>query len=228
MASYRIPEGLCSGVLPTDPAAGSDAWPCCLCVLAVVGWRSGFENSVMFRFSARVRAARLGSSPWIADNQAVRTAEAIVGRAWAEELLHRRDRLEFEVSAAYEDCAAAHRCLAAAQHDGDPRAISLSHGALERALAIVCASVLARDQELPELHAQVVRLARITRERMALVLVHQPDYDESRIATNSEGTADPRRVRARAEPVSWQRVWRWFGRLRLRLRLRSALGPWRS
>ena len=168
----------------------------------------------MFRPWRRNRPADGAPSNLIADNQAVRTAEAILCRAWARELLRRRDRLEFEVRVAHEDCAAAQRHLAAARRDGDPRKIGLAHAALERALAAARTSTLTRDQALPELRAQVDRLTRATRERVASALVRQLEHDGPETTATPLEAPVPRAAQAGTEPVA-RREWRiprWLGR----------------
>ena len=169
----------------------------------------------MFRPWRRTRAGHGAPSPLVADNQAVRTAEAIVCRAWALELLRRRDQLEFEVSAAYEDCAAADRRLTAAQRDGDPRKIELAHAALERALAAARASTLTRDRALPELRAQVDRLNHVTRERMVWALLRRLELDGPKTTTAPPEVLDPRTTRVGTELATRRerRIPRWLGRL---------------
>ena len=180
----------------------------------------------MFRPWRRTRAGHGAPSTLVADNQAVRTAEAIVCRAWALELLRRRDRLELDVSAAYRDCAAAGRRLTAAQCDGDPRKIELAHAALERALAAIRASTVTRDRALPELRAQVDRLNHVTRERMVWAMIRQLEHDGPTTTTASLEAPDPRTTRAGTELATQRerRFPRWLGRLLAR----SASSPQQS
>jgi hypothetical protein len=84
----------------------------------------------------RDRPARQAEPSPTAQEQAVRDAEAIVCLAWAKELLHQNDRTAIALDAARRECQAARERLAAAQHGGDPRRISLAHAMLEDALEV--------------------------------------------------------------------------------------------
>lgn len=84
----------------------------------------------MFR---RRRTAGPGFSapaPRLAPDRAVRAAEEIVRRAWAYELLRRRDHLDLARSAAYQAYDTAQVRLAAARRDGNPWNISVARAAV--------------------------------------------------------------------------------------------------
>lgn len=81
-----------------------------------------------------------------ADEQTVRAAETIVGRAWAERLLHYCDRMDCAFKAAHEQYEAARVRLVAAQRRRDPSEISLANAALERAADVCDTSEAAREQ----------------------------------------------------------------------------------
>lgn len=170
----------------------------------------------MFRVWRRARLAQEATSAPVTAQQAVGAAEAVVRRAWAEELLRRRDRAEFSVHAAQEDREAAYRCLAAAQRDGDPRRISLAHAALERALHVEHTSTLERDRVRQTLSAQLDLLARVARERMIPAPVPPLEQDGSVITAARRETPGPRAGQVRSQAEAPGRAPRWFGRLVLR------------
>jgi hypothetical protein len=174
----------------------------------------------MFRAWRRARIAdRATSAAPVAQERVVGTAEAVVRRAWAEELLRRRDRAEFSVHAAQEDCEAAYRCLAGAQRDGDPGRIGLAHAALERALHVVHVSTLDRDRVRQALGAELDLLARVARERVVPAPVAQLEQNRSVITAARRAALGPMagRLRSDAEAAGRERrVPRWFGRLSLR------------
>jgi hypothetical protein len=171
---------------------------------------------VIFRVWRRVRAAAGAASPLVADEQAVGAAEAVVRRAWAEELLRRRDHAQFAVHAAQQDCEAAYRRVAAAQRDGDPRRIGLAHAALERAVEAVRASTLERDRVLQTLSAQLDLLARVARESVLPAPVPQREQDAARVAAAPREAPGFRAGQLRSDVGAAQREGRaprWFGRL---------------
>jgi hypothetical protein len=96
----------------------------------------------------RARAAQTQSAvPSLpAGEQAVHDAEAIVGRAWAEQLLRYYDRMDCAFNAAREQYEAACVSLVAAQRARDPSEISVAHAALQSALDACRLSEAARER----------------------------------------------------------------------------------
>jgi hypothetical protein len=74
----------------------------------------------MFPGRRRSHLGHRAASPATAVEHAVRTAESVVRRAWAEELLGRRDHAEFAVDDALEECDAARWLLDVARRGEDP------------------------------------------------------------------------------------------------------------
>lgn len=101
------------------------------------------------------------SSP-SADEQAVHAAEAIVGRAWVEQLLRYHDRMRIALDAAGETCQAAVDRLCAEQRGGDPGRISTAHAVLEHAIAAHHAIEAASRQAHEALQAALDALAAST------------------------------------------------------------------
>jgi len=167
----------------------------------------------MLRAWRRARLAQEATSAPVTAQRAVTTAEAVVRRAWAEELLRRRDHAEFSVHAAQEEREAACRRLVAAQRDGDPSRISLAHAALERALHVARASELARDLARHTLSAQLDLLARVAKERMVPAPVLPLEQDGSVISAARRETPAPRAGQVPSEAGAPGRAPRWFRRL---------------
>jgi hypothetical protein len=113
----------------------------------------------------RARAAQSATPSPSTDELAVYAAEAIVGRAWADQLLRYFDRMDGAFHAARLQCEAAAGCLVVAQRCGDPGEISLAHAALERALDACRASEAAREQGRQALQAALEALVRMDGER---------------------------------------------------------------
>jgi hypothetical protein len=101
----------------------------------------------------RARGARNAQASPAADEQAVLSAEMIVNRAWAEELLRQHDVSGVAVDAARAACQAVSDRLVVAQRYGDPRQISSAHAALERAVEVHRASEATREQVRQALEA---------------------------------------------------------------------------
>jgi hypothetical protein len=169
----------------------------------------------MFPGRRRTHVERCPTSPSTADEQAVRAAESVVRQAWAEELLRRRDHAEFAVDDALEDCDAARWRLDAARRDGDPREISRSLAALERAVQAGHASMLARDQVRQTLCAELDLLTRTTRERMVAALVRQLEHDRPAVNAALLETPSPSSGQLGSDVAPAQREQRaprWRGR----------------
>ena len=92
------------------------------------------------------QAGDSAAPPSDAADQGVLDAEEIVSGAWQQVLLERRDRMQCALEAAFACCATAYQQLVAAQHDGDPKAISSAHSTPERALELARESSTACDQ----------------------------------------------------------------------------------
>jgi len=170
----------------------------------------------MFR---RLRSARTDQSPapaLVSDDQAVRTAEAIVTRAWAEELLRRRESMDAAVLTAHESCEAAYGRVRAALRDGDPRKIGPAQTAFERAFEALRRNELARDHVHRSVQAELDVLAQATRERTAAAAARRHGGEMPvlvRIRSATPGSR-PRRVPGGglvAMPVLL--VYQWLGRL---------------
>jgi hypothetical protein len=170
----------------------------------------------MFRRLRTVRTVQSPAPALIADVQAVRTAEAIVCRAWAEELLRRRDSMEAAVISAHESCEATYVLLRAALRDGDPRTIGLAQTAFERALELLRRSELARDHVHHSVQAELDVLAQSTRLRTAAAAARRHEGERPGLVRIRSVTPRfrPRRISGgglTAMPV-WL-VYQWLGRL---------------
>lgn len=104
-----------------------------------------------------------------ADEQAVRAAEAIVGRAWVERLLHYHVRMQSALAAGRETCRHAADRLAAEQRHGDARGIGAAHTALEHAIAAHDAIETASRQASEALQAALRAQTRSIREEAETV-----------------------------------------------------------
>lgn len=111
--------------------------------------------------------------PVTADELVVRVAEAVVGQAWAVELIRRHDYAAFTVRVAEEACETERQRLGAAYGNGDPRRISLAHAHLERAVDVLRESEVACEQTRAAVHAELRLLARTTGERALIELMAQ-------------------------------------------------------
>ena len=107
----------------------------------------------------RTRATRSAAPSPTAGELAVHAAEAIVARAWAEQLLRYYDRADYAYDAARKRCEAAVDRLVTAQRAGDPGEISLAHAALEQAMDACRTSEVAREQGRRALQAALDALA---------------------------------------------------------------------
>jgi hypothetical protein len=167
----------------------------------------------------RARAARSATPSPSTDELAVYAAEAIVGRAWADQLLRYFDRMDSAFHDARLQCEAAAGCLVVAQRYGDPGEISLAHAELERALNACRASEAAREQGRQALQAALEALVRMDGERAG-------SAQEARSADGDPLSAAARALTSRpsirlalpaggAPQVVRRVLWR-FGRLRVR------------
>jgi transposase InsO family protein len=107
----------------------------------------------------RERAPRSARLALAAGEQVVHAAEAIVGRAWAEDLLRDCDRMDRAVNAAREQYEAACLRLFAAQRCGDPGEISVAHVMVERAIDACRTGEVARERGRQALQAALDALA---------------------------------------------------------------------
>jgi len=128
----------------------------------------------MFRGGRRAKVARGRGSPLVAPEQVVRTAEAIVGRAWGQELLRRREQMDRAVVDAFATAEQAWRDLADAQRGGDAPTITAAQADLERALETASTSVIERDRGIHALAAHLEALRRATEERLQAALNRRP------------------------------------------------------
>lgn len=105
----------------------------------------------------------------------VRDAEEIVRRAWRLELLRQQDRLQFAVRVAQRECDIAQELLAAAQRDGDARAIATAFYTLEQALDAALGSVSACERTRAALRAEVVLPAEVGKAHAVTVAAGRPE-----------------------------------------------------
>lgn len=165
----------------------------------------------MFRARRRARAAREAMRPLIENEQAVRGAEEVVRRAWARELLRRREHAEFDVRAAGADEDAARSRLVSAQRDGEPWKIAAARAALERAVEAAQASVRARDRMRRTLSEEWELMEQETRDQALSRLVRQMGHERPAIAARGLGAAGDR-----AAPRSRLRIPRTLRRVAVR------------
>jgi hypothetical protein len=169
----------------------------------------------------RARAAQGATPSPSTDELAVYAAEAIVGRAWADQLLRYFDHMDGAFHTARLQCEAAAGCLVVAQRYGDPGEISLAHAALERALGACRASEAAREQGRQALQAALEALMRVDGERAGSAQAERTaDGDPLSPSTAARALKSRPSIRlalpAGAAPRAVRRVlWR-FGRLRVR------------
>ena len=120
---------------------------------------------VKFRRWKDARVAGRASASGAAPDRTVRAAEEIVRRAWACELLRRRDDLDLALQAAFEGCDTAMQRLAAAQRDGVPRKIRAARTGALRALEVARLARAARDEARRALRQELHSLTRRPRRR---------------------------------------------------------------
>lgn len=125
------------------------------------------------------RRAQSANTPLVVTDRSVWDAEEVVRRAWTLELLRQQDRLQFAVRAAEHDCDIAHELLAAAQCDGDARAIATAHYTLEQALDAVHRNALACERTHEALRAELDLLARAGKARAVAVAADRLEQDAS-------------------------------------------------
>jgi hypothetical protein len=113
----------------------------------------------------RTRDTQSAPPPSSADEQAVYAAEAIVGRAWADQLLRYFDRMDSAFHDARLRCEAAAGCLTLAQRHGDPDEIGQAHAALERALDACRTTEAARERGREALQSTLEALLRMDGDR---------------------------------------------------------------
>jgi hypothetical protein len=142
----------------------------------------------MFHVRHRARAARAAMTSLVENENALRGAEEIVRRAWARELLRRREYPEFELRAASDDEDAAHARLVSAQRDGAPWTIAAARAALERAVETTRASVRARDRMQRTLRAELDLLEEAARDHALSDLVRQMEHERSAIVAQGPDT----------------------------------------
>jgi len=174
---------------------------------------------VRARGRRRARDAQSAAPSPTAGELAVHAAEAIVGRAWAEQLLRYYDRMDYAFNAARLQCEAAAGCLVVAQRYGDPGEINIAHAALERTLAACRTSEAAREQAHQALQAALDALARRGGDRADSAGAGRPQDGDPVSAITSAVMPGPSIQQAPRNAGVAQTVrralWR-FGRLRAR------------
>ena len=173
----------------------------------------------MARSRRRTRAGQRVASSRSADELAVQAAEAIVGRAWAEQLLRYYNRMDNAFHAARERCETAAGTLVTAQRYGDPSEISLAHAALEQALEACRASEAAREQGRQALQTALEALVRMDEARAdSAQAAHPADGDPAPTAATPVTSHPLIRLAlpaGRTPEVLRRALWR-FGRFRAR------------
>ena len=167
----------------------------------------------MFRGWRRATTTRSQGSPLVAAEQVVRTAEAIVSRAWAEELVRRRENLDQETRSAHEACERAYQRLTAAQRSGDPKKIRQSQAGLEFALAAGRACAVERDQAAAMLEEQMEVLRRATEERLRAAAARVRRPHRSAITAALPAPPPAPQAEGRLEGLSTRALWcglRWW------------------
>jgi hypothetical protein len=118
----------------------------------------------MSRARQQGRPARCADCSTTAQERAVRAAEAVVLRAWAEELLRQYDCMAVALDAARQKRRIASERLLAADILGEPRGISIAHAALVAAMDVHRASEAASERVRRALEAALDSLERMRRE----------------------------------------------------------------
>jgi phage host-nuclease inhibitor protein Gam len=124
----------------------------------------------------------------VVTDRSVWDAEEIVRRAWTLELFRQQDRLQFAVRAAEHDCDVAHELLAAAQRDGDVRAIATAHYTLEHAMDVALRSASARERIEQALRTELDLLAKAGKARAVAVAAGRLKQDASMPSAQSSIT----------------------------------------
>ncbi len=125
------------------------------------------------------RRSQSASTRLVATDRSVRDAEEIVRRAWRLELLRQQDRLHFAVRAAGHDCDIAHELLAAAQLDGDARAIATAYYTLEQAVDAALRNASACERIQQALREELDLLAKAGKARAVTVAAGRLGQDAS-------------------------------------------------
>jgi hypothetical protein len=115
---------------------------------------------MFFRHRKTARAAHGPTLRPIAPDRAVRTAEAVLRRAWTLELARQRDSAEFTVRLERGNCEAAVTLLHRAQLDGDPAAVSAARESVLQALNSIRTAIATRDRIRRTQRKQLRLLAR--------------------------------------------------------------------
>lgn len=123
-------------------------------------------------------------------------AEAVVGRAWAEELVRRRGELDLAVGVAYEECDQAYRRLVAASRGRDPGQVDRARAALARSVAAGRACAAERDRAELLLRVQLEVLRRTTGDRLRAAAIRGRSPDPC--TTNPARPQPPAPLDARA------------------------------
>ena len=118
------------------------------------------------RRRARAEQTQNAAASVSAGELAVQSAEEIVGRAWAEQLLRYYDRMDRAFDLARERYENARGRLVSAQRAGDPGEISVAHDVVQRAFDACRSSEAAREQGRQALQAALDALARTIADRI--------------------------------------------------------------
>jgi hypothetical protein len=143
---------------------------------------------MFFRHRKTARAAHGPTLRPIAPDRAVRTAEAVLRRAWTLELARQRDSAEFTVRLERGNCEAAVTLLHRAQLDGDPAAVSAARESVLQALNSIRTAIATRD-----------RIRRTQRKQLRL-LARRPKRLSAAIRSDVLGSGLDRR-----RPRLWRR-----------------------
>jgi hypothetical protein len=145
---------------------------------------------MFFRHRKTARAAHGPSLRPIAPDRAVRTAEAVLRRAWAIELARQRDSAEFTVRLERGNCGAAVTLLHRAQLSGDPEQIGVAREAVLQALESIRTAIAARDRIRRTQRKQLRLLARRPKRLSAAIRSDVLDRAGSAAAASAQGTRE--------------------------------------
>ena len=143
---------------------------------------------MFFRHRKTARAAHGPTLRPIAPDRAVRTAEAVLRRAWTLELARQRDFAEFTVRLERGNCEAAITLLHRAQVDGDPAAVSAARESVVQALNSIRTAIATRDRIRRTQRKQSRLLARRPKRLSAAIRSDVLDWAGSAAAESVQGT----------------------------------------
>ena len=135
-------------------------------------------------------------------------AEAIVHRAWQNQLRERRQEIEAALRRAETRCDTAQRSLTAAQRSGDPRQIATSHSDLEKALEAARKTTFAWDQVRHVLSVEAGLPATATPGSAVTAAIGWTDSVDSIVSARADRGPDPSPREMRAADLAPRRYGR--------------------